>query len=396
MEKSAINQVKSSGEEKIAEYVRRIKDGEDKGSVLDGLPDSFRLGIEKGLEIPIKEEVLDDEIGIPPQYRGLDSETLDFIWTSPVYVDNEKNERFKNIKSEAIARLKQSELLKLNSKKSLAEDENRLTQIRQELGIVKPIVEKLEPSVIEKRKKLYGWEAGYELALVAKNEGVDLSKLSREEYAEYAIKNSLAIDDSQLRMSPFQRMATSIQEIVQVVKEKQKGIDKKVDLSFAQFAQEMQRIAGESNRVIQEGVKVRSGTRDSNSWLFFGINKSLNESRGETFKSYVSVKDLNKLTPDRFKSLMVELKNAGYNGDIKIFQDTSLQGIKLNDQIVMHGATEADAKLGLQIAESFFGDEIDQKSFGKDEIIDGENKSYSEILAQKIKKSVFTSPLKKN
>jgi hypothetical protein len=85
---------------------------------------------------------------------------------------------------------------------------------------------------------------------------------------------------------------------------------------------------------------------------------------------------------------MMALRDAKYNGDIKIFQDLSEQGIRLNDQIVMHGGSQADAELALQVAEQFFGEDLDQKSVGKDEVIDGENKSYSQILAKRIAEAV--------
>ncbi|HRZ29505.1 MAG TPA: hypothetical protein P5052_01865 [Candidatus Paceibacterota bacterium] len=39
------------------------------------------------------------------------------------------------------------------------------------------------------------------MAKLAKKEGVDLTKLTREEYANYAIKNSLKIGVEQLRMA---------------------------------------------------------------------------------------------------------------------------------------------------------------------------------------------------
>lgn len=247
----------------------------------------------------------------------------------------------------------------------------------------------IEPGInSEDRKKLSGWEASYELAKIAQREGVDLSKISREEYVDYAIKNSLAIDDSQLRTSSADRMATSVEDAVASRKERRKNILENVDALFARFAYEMKEKASQDNRFLEDGIRVRQGTKDSNSWLFFGINKSITEGGTETFKSYISVKDLNTLTPDRFKGLMRALRDAGYNGDIKIFQDLSGQGLSLNDQMVMHGATEADAKLALNVAEKFFGDDVDQKGFGKDEVIDGSNTSYSQILAQKIRDAV--------
>lgn len=241
---------------------------------------------------------------------------------------------------------------------------------------------------LEEKRNLHGWNASYELAKTAKDQGVDLSTLSREEYAKFAIQNSLAIDGKQLRVAPWQRMTTSVEELIIARKLERSKITTEADASFTKFCFEIKQKAGEKNLLLQEGVTVRRGTKDVDSWLFFGINNSLVENRGETFKSYISVKDLNTLTPERFTQFMVSLKDANYNGDIKIFQDLTGMGVDLNDQIVMHGASRADAELGLSVAEKFFGDDLDQKSYGRDETIDGKEYSYSEVLAMDIANAI--------
>lgn len=388
----------TGAEQKINEYVNRIRAGESKESIFQGLPDSFKGGIEKKLNTP-PDEVKKDRVDIiPPQYKGMNSEALDFIWTIPEYVDPEKTKELKEQKAAAIALLREKEASALESEQKERDRQNRVNELRKEFGIAQPVevahdlhkeisnqsVEQIPLVDIKGREKLNGWPASYELAKIAKQQGLDLSKISREDYADFAIQNSLAIDDDQLRMSPWQRTATSVQEIVLGNKELKSKIDKEAESSFAKFSHDMQEKAAESDRFLQDGVRVRQGTKDSNSWLFFGINGGTVEHQNETYKSYISVKDLNTLSPEKFKQFMGALKEAKYNGDIKIFQDLSEQGIRLNDQIVMHGASESDAKLALQVAEQFFGKELDQKSIGKDEIVDGVNKSYSQILAKKI------------
>jgi hypothetical protein len=240
----------------------------------------------------------------------------------------------------------------------------------------------------DERRKLSGWQASYELANIAKQEGIDLSALSGEEYAEYAIQNSLAIDDSQLRAAPHQRTALSAEEVIRANRENRANIKEEVDADFNKFSYEVMQRAASDDRSLSEGIRIRQGTKDSNSWLFFGINKGTGEGGSETFKSYLSLKDLNKLSPQRFTAFMEALRDAQYNGDIKIFQDLAEQGIKLNDQIVMHGSSEEDASLALQIAEQFFGDDLNQKSLGKDETIAGEKKSYSQVLAGRIAQAI--------
>lgn len=395
------NQHLSPGEIKVNEYVKRIQNGESKELIFAGLPESFKTSIEDRL-IQSSEE---DEKGIPPQYKGLNSEILDEIWIIPEYIDPDKTKEAKDKKAKAVATLKARELLEAAKMERQTSDKQKITELRRQLGVETPAVNqttavKAESSPthteavlldIEERKKLNGWSASYELAKIAKQQGVDLSTLSREEYVDYAIKNFLAIDDSQLRMSPWQRMCESPQEIIAINREKRASIKEGVDEVFNKFCFEMQKKAAEDDRSIKDRIRVRQGTKDSNSWLFFKINDGITPGNQETFKSYVSVKDLNTLTPERFIDLMVTLRDAGYNGDVKIFQDLTLQGLNLNDQIVMHGASEDDAKLALSVAEVFFGDDLDQESLGKDEVINGKNHSYSQVLAEKIKATIKQS-----
>ncbi len=332
---------------------------------------------------------------IPAQYQGMDSESMDFIWTVPEYTDPEKTKSERERKSAVLAMVRAQE-------ERMRSDQEKISELRDELHIPEPfrqdsfdVKEKVPTLSIDERKKLHGWAASYELAKIAKQQGVDLSKISREEYVDFAIQNSLTIDDDQLRVAPWQRMGTSVQEIVLANREKKAEITDEAEKAFVKFCYETQEKARQENRIINEGVRVRQGTKDSNSWLFFAINKGAEFGAGETFKSYLSVKDLNTLTPERFTKFMTTLQQAGYNGDIKIFQDLSEQGVRLNDQIVMHGGSEIDAKLALEVAEQFFGQDIDQTSFGRDEVIDGENKSYSQILAKKIADSI-NPPTTKN
>jgi len=245
---------------------------------------------------------------------------------------------------------------------------------------------------IEERKKLSGWSASYELAKIAESQNIDLAAISREDYAKFAIDNSLAIDDDQLRGATWERMATSLEELSGEIKRRKKEMNgSEADKAFNRFEYDMKSKAAEKDRFISDGVRVRQGTKDSNSWIFFGINESTDDESMETYKAYISVKDIHTLTPEKFVDFLKVLSGEGYDGDVKIFQDLANQAIFLNDQVVMHGRSKADAELALRVAESFFGADLDQKGYGKDEIIDGENRSYSQILATKIKDAVDAS-----
>lgn len=375
---SSESQISQTAELKIQEYIDRINGGESKDSIFQGLPNSFKSGIEKGIAEQQREQILSE---IPTQYKGMDSETLDMMWTFPTYIDEEKNRVNKEKKARVLEALKEREALNgMNGEPLSAErsDEKRETSVEEEFPILST----------EERKNLWGWEASYELAKIAKQSGVDLSKLSREDYVDFAIQNNLKINDDQLRAASWQRMGISAREIISGNREKRAEIKKEVEDAFAKFSFAVQERAAQTNRFISENIRIRQGTKDSNSWLFFGINNGTGERGEETYKSYISFKDLNTLSPGKFLQFMIELRNVHYNGDVKIFQDLLGQGITLNDQIVMHGSSRADAQLALQVAEKFFGDELDQKSLGKDEVINGEEKSYSRILAERISEAV--------
>ena len=367
---SKIETEKSEGDKKIEEYTLRILSGQDPRYVLDGLPESWIQKINEVVKNN-SEVSLND---IPPQYKGMNSEALEMIWADQINIPFRLDESEQD-RSKEIQRRKQIvELLRTGERYIINRKEETKTGEVQEVPLLN----------LEERKKLNGWSASYELAKIAKGQGVDLSKLSREEYAEYAIQNALAIDDSQLRVAPWQRNGTSVEEIIKINKEKTLEISEDADSAFSRFCFDIKKKAEGEDRYLTENIRVRQGTKDSRSWLYFAINEGTGEGNKETFKSYISVKDLNTLTPERFKQFMVALRDSDYNGDIKIFQDLKEQGVRLNDQIVMHGGSQKDAELALEVGRNFFENDIDQSSVGKDEIIDGKNRSYSEILAQKI------------
>jgi len=241
---------------------------------------------------------------------------------------------------------------------------------------------------IEERKKLSGAPAGFELAKIAEKEGVDLSELSREDYVQYAIDNCLRIDDRQLRMATWQRKMTSMEQTLLEREKKRSEIPQDFIDNFHRFAEIIKKKAQSNDQYISEKVRVRTGTADSNSWLFFAINNGVDRSLQKTPKAYISFKDIKSITPDRLKLFMQFLQKNQYQGDVKIFQDLKFQGAVLNDQIVMHANEQAEAERVLKLAEKFFGSELSQKGLGEDQVINGKELSYSQILERKIKDEI--------
>ena len=134
-----MEQQQTGGEQKIKEYINRIKNGEQKDKILEGLPLSFVNAIEKGLETYDKNKELNqnENFVIPPQYEGLDSETLDFIWVIPEYTDPEKTKTEKNRKSKILENLKLKEQKQNKTEEQNISDQEDVEKIKKELGISK-------------------------------------------------------------------------------------------------------------------------------------------------------------------------------------------------------------------------------------------------------------------
>lgn len=380
----------SGAEEKIEEYASRIRAGEDASKVKEGLGASWQQAIDERLVV-LK---LDSD-----RREFLDRENSDFLRNSRAMRVDETPEQFREERKRAWQQEERTWLIRWQENQrvddmqgevdkridSKLEDGTRIQGIKQQLGIKE---ETASPDTLEQRKKFKEAPAAYELAKIAEQDGIDLTKLSREEYAQYAIKNYFAIGDNELRMSPVQRTATSVEDHLKMRKGLRAQLKPESEQKFHAFSHEMKTKSEGQDRNIRDGVRIRSGTQRSDSWLFFAINQGASAERVETHKSYISLRDVNNLSPERFVDFMSALKDAGYNGDIKIFQDMELQGTVLGDQVVMHGATEADAQLALRTAESFFDADLDQKSMGKDETIDGKHLSYSQVLAKRISDTI--------
>lgn len=134
MEKQSIG-----GRSKVQEYINRIKNGESKESIFDGLPLSFISEIENGLENnnKNKESNENENTAIPPQYDGLDSETLDFIWTIPEYTDPEKTKTEKERKRKILENLKLKEQNENKKEEQHLSDQEDAEKIKKELGVSK-------------------------------------------------------------------------------------------------------------------------------------------------------------------------------------------------------------------------------------------------------------------
>lgn len=122
---------------KIDEYVHRIKNGESKDSIFQGIPESWKAEINQKLVDPKIENQKYGPDEIPVQYRGLDSESLDFIWTPPQYIDEEKNKAFKEKKEQVLSVLREREAIEIAKKEKYETEQRKIQELREQLGITK-------------------------------------------------------------------------------------------------------------------------------------------------------------------------------------------------------------------------------------------------------------------
>lgn len=211
--------------------------------------------------------------------------------------------------------------------------------------------------------------------------------MSREQYVDYAISKGLRIDDDQLRMPPRFRNVTSIDELTT----KRAGMTRKdvesnpklleADKKYDRFIWGMREKAGTD---LEPGIRVSSGTKDSDSWVFWGINKNDRMAGQVTDKAYLGFDNpYMSLTPERLQSFLRVLRDAGYNGGMKVAGDLG-RATFLSDQIVLHGNTKADAQLAMKLGKQFFKKDLTFSEMGQDTAAG----SYSQNLAAKIEEAL--------
>ena len=245
-----------------------------------------------------------------------------------------------------------------------------------------------KPPADERGAPLRGHNAAFHLAQMAEQEGVDLTKLAREDYVEYAIRHGVILDDTQLREHPDNRSAKSGQELLDRGKARYKASERyeKQSVEFANMMEAMPTrdnpsgVVGYGNRALAS----RNNSND-NSWYRFHINGGINGQAETQPKGYLGFKNAAKsLTGPRFKLFMNQLADAGYRGQIKTIRNTIGQA-NVGDQVVFHGATDEDVTLAHKIAVRFFGNEVNFRETG----FDTRNQSYSQWLMEENRRRVL-------
>ena len=112
-------------------------------------------------------------------------------------------------------------------------------------------------------------------------------------------------------------------------------------------------------------------------WNNFHIGVDIDPLGGARNKAYATLSDPLSLSGTELEAFLVALRDAGYNGQAKV-PSTGARMLLGFDNIVMHGATKADAAIGEATAKKFFGNRVEHTAFG----VDAGGDSHSGILAK--------------
>ena len=238
-------------------------------------------------------------------------------------------------------------------------------------------------------KPVTEWDALTYLANVAEQEGVDLTKLTRPEYVEYAIKHGVILGDQQLREAPQYRVAKSLKELMELF-QKSFADARSYEKQSIEFARAMDNMPTKYGPKTVPGFHddVRASVHNKNRSprFHFYINGASKADTGSiTHKGYLGFTNAPaSLTAQRFQGYLNALADAGYKGQVNSIKDTIGQS-SISDQVVFHGATEQDVQLAHQIAKQYFGNEINFTDTGRDV----KGKSYSQWLAGENRRRVL-------
>ncbi len=156
------------------------------------------------------------------------------------------------------------------------------------------------------------------LCEISKKDGIDLSKLSREEFVNFAIKNNVILKHEEVSMAPKFRNFTDNEKKIFKNNLSQKVSDWLVKLvnylSSRLVTNDWKKASFMNEWWILQHTNKKWGKINA-SWFHFSINKwtKLQETWYLTQKWYINFNNINNLTLTNFSKFLVELKKWWYN-----------------------------------------------------------------------------------
>jgi hypothetical protein len=356
-----------AGSAKITEYTERIRNGEPKESILQGLPDSWQREIENRLNTESSEVSVED-FRVPVQYEGLPAEIIDELWIIPVYVDNEKTKTERERKEKALAQLykKERDVPIAVEERNLydAHAQSRMSEIRQEMGVP------------EHR----------ETSLESKSE---LETMSVEDFAIYFYKEAIARG---VKLSDgVYDVLTTRNELREIALKSAFGdSSEKLDI----YAQNIDLIKKYKEGAEKEMGKIEGTQYVPGQWDHYKIRYEDKE-RNTTSKGYLTIdKDqvLERFTPAIRKEIVERLRDNEYNGQVK-FPITGSRALFAYDNIVIHGNEPEDVEKGLEIIQAVLTEHnltFEAPRRGVDRKEGNNKKSYTQRIAELVEQAVKT------
>lgn len=121
-------------------------------------------------------------------------------------------------------------------------------------------------------------------------------------------------------------------------------------------------------------------------WNHFTVNNGTTQGATETHKAYITLTldALQDLSQEKIAEILDALQKSGFNGQIK-FASIGSRALLAFDNIVMHGATEEDAKKALETVTKVLGKEsVEYSQFG----VDKNGTSHTNNLASSIEERI--------
>ena len=125
-------------------------------------------------------------------------------------------------------------------------------------------------------------------------------------------------------------------------------------------------------------------------WNHFTVNNGTTEGATETHKAYITLTldALQDLSQEKIAEILDALQKSGFNGQIK-FTSIGSRALLAFDNIVMHGATEEDAKKALETVTKVLGKEsVEYSQFG----VDKNGTSHTDDLANSVEERIKAKP----
>lgn len=302
---------------------------------------------------------------IPPQYKGLNSEALDEIWTIPEYVDVEKTNSEKQRKERALLFLKEQEQLAENSRGDLEQiktvqevsDAEKLSEVRKKLDLEnEPMA---EPANVGICKQLL--EAKM---LSGSGNNADFYKQT--------------ISEMLTTRSEFAVMKAGVGgDLVE--------LGKKFKKQMQEYKEELMPKIG--REVEQQGMKWESNP----GWMGVNTRPEMINTEGINYKAYVTVPMNEYYFVKHVPVLAQRLRELAIETDDKIqvkVPNGFMGFMSQNDSLVVHCKKQENASASLEIARSWM-QEFDiheaPREMGRTQIAaDSKSESFTQMVSSNI------------